>query len=122
MRRRAYLGIRADLRERLEARDGGEHLIDDPVQGGRLQVEPQGGRLRAASLPDSCSCGRKTSWPAAHSALASAAFQSRSAAENSGPAKYSFIAAVSPPDPQVEARIKRPPGQMASGVFVVSVT
>ena len=41
----------------------------------------------AASLPGSCSWGRKTSWPAPRSAAVNMAFQSRSAALNSGPAK-----------------------------------
>src|SRR5215213_9887889 len=47
-------------------------------------------------MPVSFSCGRKTSCPPLRSAAASSSFQSRSAAEKSGAAKYSLMVQVSP--------------------------
>src|SRR5688572_15126982 len=53
-------------------------------------------KIPAASKPRSLSCGRKTSCPPLRIAATSSAFQARSAAEKSGPAKYTFIAALPP--------------------------
>jgi len=47
-------------------------------------------KIPAASLPGSCSWGRKTSCPAARRAAATSAFQERSGLLNSGLAKYSL--------------------------------
>ena len=60
--------------------------------------------MPAASLPGSWSCGRKTSCPPSRRPCATSAFQARSAAEKSGPAKYSFIAAsIAEMDPRIAA-------------------